>query len=82
MIQGDSEALDLPPPYNPAVDNESVAVDLSIDEREVSQSLLEGEVIEAEDASQGGEAENGVNSGQEEKIAAQVTVHVLCRPSK
>ena len=26
MIQGDSDAPDLPPPYNPAVDNESVVV--------------------------------------------------------
>ncbi len=76
MLLGDSEAPDLPPPYNPAVDNESVAVDLSIYEREMNQSVLEGEVVEAGDTSQGGEAENGGDSGQEEKIAAQVTVYM------
>ncbi len=36
MIQGDSEAPDLPPPYNPAVDSESVIV-MSV-ESSISQS--------------------------------------------
>ncbi len=51
MIRGDSEAPDLPPPYNPAVDNES-AVDLLV-ESSLSQSVenqsvdIDGEVDES-----------------------------------
>ncbi len=37
MIRGDSDAPDLPPPYNPAVDNESVVV-MSV-ESSISQSV-------------------------------------------
>ncbi len=124
MIRGDSEAPDLPAPYNPAVDNESV-VDLVVEssisqsvenqsvdmdgeidesvkrdqsvrdesldngetlteevtgsteaqpnEREVSQSVPESEVVAAKDATQGGEVMPTEDEGeQEEKIAAQV----------
>ncbi len=74
MIQGDSEAPDLPPPYNPAVDSENV-VDLSINEREVSRSMPENEVVGAEDTSQRGEVKptkDGVDGGHKAKIAAQV----------
>ncbi len=37
MIRGDSEVPDLPPPYNPAVDNESVVVMLA--ESSISQGV-------------------------------------------
>ncbi len=124
MIRGDSEAPDLPPPYNPAVDNEtvvdllvessvsqsvenqSVDIDGEVDEsvkrdqsvrddsldnglvlteevtgsteaqpneRDVSERMPEGEVVEAKDATQGSEVvpieEVG---GREEMIATQV----------
>ncbi len=132
MIRGDSEAPDLPPPYNPAVDNErvvdllvetiqcvessisqslenqSVDIDGEVDElvkrdqsvrdesldncgmlkeevtssteaqpneREVNQSVPEGEVVEAKDATQGFKVvplELEEVGGWEERIAAQV----------
>ncbi len=133
MIRGDSEAPDLPPPYNPAVDNESVnltvessisqsvenrsvdidgEVDESVkrdqsvrdeslnngetlteevtgsteaqpNEREVSRSVPESEVVEAKDATQGSEVvpiqEVG---GREERIAAQVRSTEVYRHSR
>ncbi len=49
MIRGDSEAPDLPPPYNPAVDNESVVV-MSV-ESSISQSVENQSVDEEVDES-------------------------------
>ena len=42
MIRGDSEALDLPPPYNPAVDNEGVVV------MSVESSISHGQSVDEE----------------------------------
>ncbi len=49
MIRGDSEAPDLPPPYNPAVDNESVVV-MSV-ESSISQGVENQSVDEEVDES-------------------------------
>ena len=49
MIRGDSEVPDLPPPYNPAVDNESVVV-MSV-ESSISQGVENQSVDEEVDES-------------------------------
>ena len=96
MIRRDSEAPDLPPPYIPAVDNESVVV-MSV-ESSISQGVENQSVDEEVDESlkndlsvsdtehDGTTEEDGGDDGLEATITAQVRaiimyIHVVCRPS-
>ncbi len=63
MIRGDSEAPDLPPPYNPAVDNES-AGDLSV-ESSISQGVENQSVDEEVDESLKKDLSESLDNGEE-----------------
>ncbi|XP_064391011.1 uncharacterized protein LOC135338850 isoform X2 [Halichondria panicea] len=74
MIRGDSDAPDLPPPYNPAVDNESVVVmsvessisqgveNQSVDEEVINESLKTD--LSVSDTEHDGTTEEAISSSE------------------